>query len=83
MLKAKGFNVGKSLVEEEGEQLAREIITRSETLKVELCIPIDIIVGNEFKSHPGIVKTVRVDKIESNFMILDIGPKTISLFSEQ
>ena len=82
-LKAKGLNIGKSLVEDDGEQLAREIITRSATLKVELSLPIDIIVGNEFKSAPEIVKTVAIDEIEDNFMILDIGPKTISLFSKQ
>ncbi len=82
-LKAKGFNVGRSLVENDGEKLAKEIIRKSESLKVELSIPIDIITGNEFKSHPSIVKTVPADKIENDFMILDIGPKTISLFSEQ
>lgn len=82
-LKAKGFNIGKSLVEEDGEQLAREIIARSASLKVELFLPIDITVGNEFKPYPEIVKTVGIDEIEDDFMILDIGPKTISLFSKQ
>jgi phosphoglycerate kinase len=82
-LKAKGLNIGKSLVEDDGEQLAREIITRSASLKVELSLPIDIIVGNEFKPDPETVKTVKIDEIEDDFMILDIGPKTISLFLEQ
>lgn len=82
-LKAKGLNIGKSLVEDDGEQLARDIIKRSATLKVELSLPIDIIVGNEFKSDPETVKTVKIDEIEDDFMILDIGPKTISLFLKQ
>lgn len=80
-LKAKGFNVGSSLVENEKLELAKKIIKRFETKGSKLLLPIDHIVAKELKE--GVEWEVTKDaNIKDGFLGLDIGPKTIELYKE-
>lgn len=80
-LKAKGYEVGKSLLEEDKVELAKELIKKAKANGVALVLPIDIVVAKEFKNDTEF-KTVAADSIPADMMGLDIGEETISLFSD-
>jgi len=80
-LKAKGFNVGDSLVENDKIELAKKIISRFETKGSRLLLPVDFVVAPEIKE--GVKWEVTKDENVPNGMKgLDIGPKTIALFKD-
>ena len=80
-LKAKGLEVGTSLLEEDKVELAGSLIKKAQEKGVDLILPLDIVVAKEFKNDTDF-KTVDIDKIPENMMGLDIGEKTIELFIE-
>ncbi len=78
-LKAKGVEVGRSMIEEERVALARDLINQAESLGIPLFLPIDHIAAEETKKNP-----ITVDgSIPPNLLGLDIGPKTISQFIQE
>lgn len=78
-IKALGGSVGKSLVDEEKIDMAREFIEKAKTSKAELVLPLDNICNVDFDSK---LKPKRFPsmEIDENYMGLDIGPKTVKLF---
>jgi 3-phosphoglycerate kinase len=72
-LKAKGYNVGKSIVEDGKLKLAKKLLKSKK-----IVLPVDCIVGNK-PSKDAKAKAVSIDKIKGAG--LDIGPKTVKLFS--
>lgn len=75
---AQGKNIGKSLVEADKIELAKMLIEKAGD---KLVLPVDTIVAEEF-SNDVPFKTVSIDEIGENEMGLDIGAKTIELFSD-
>jgi len=80
-LKAKGYSVGKSLLEIDLVDTAAEIMKKAEANKIEILLPVDFKVVEEFKNESPF-EVVSMDKIPDNKMGLDIGPETIKLFSK-
>jgi len=80
--KAKGYEVGKSLVEEDKVELAKDMIKKAESKGVKFLLPVDVVVAKEFKADAQ-HWTVDSDKIPADVMGLDIGHKTIELFSKE
>lgn len=81
-LKSKGYSIGNSLLEDELLDTAREIIKKARENNVELLLPVDIVGAEEFDNNsPKAVYSV--DEIPDNIIGLDIGPKSIDLFSEK
>ncbi len=78
---AKGLPIGKSLLEEDKVELAKELMTKAEAKGVTLLLPVDSVVAQEFNNEAPF-KTVDEDGIEDGWMALDIGPKSAALFSE-
>ena len=80
-VKAMGGNTGKSLVEKDKVGLAKNIIKKSRDLGVKLILPIDSVNADSFSND---AKTNHSDilNIEDNYMGLDIGEKSIRLFSK-
>jgi len=78
-LKAQGYNVGTSLLEEGKIDLAKEIIKKSKEKNINLYLPLDAVVAKEFKNDTEFY-TVNIDKMPDGFMGLDIGEKTIENF---
>ena len=72
-LKAKGYEIGNSLVEEDKLDLARGFMEKAKEKGVNFVLQTDAIVADEFSSTAN-YKTVSVDNIESGWMGLDIGP---------
>ena len=76
--KAKGGEIGTSLLEEDKMDLAKEFMAKGEG---KLFLPVDTVIANDF-SNPTEIKTVEAGHIPSDFMGLDIGPKTVELFKK-
>ena len=73
---AAGLKVGKSLVEKDLVQVARDIIVAARTKGAEVPIPVDVVTGKEFS--PTAEATVKdVEEIEDDDMIFDVGPMTV------
>ena len=79
--KAQGVAIGNSLVEEDKVALATEILKQAEEKGVKLLLPVDNVVADAFSADAN-TKVVEGD-IEDGWMALDIGPKTIGLYSNE
>jgi phosphoglycerate kinase len=74
-LKAKGLEMGRSLVEDDQLDVARSLLASGATL----VLPLDAVVAPEAK--PGVtVKTVAVDAVPADMKVLDVGPMTVERF---
>jgi phosphoglycerate kinase len=72
-LKAKGYNVGTSLVEEDFVDTAKEVLAKAEKLGKEILLPSDIIVADNFAADAN-TQVVAADAIPDGWMGLDNGP---------
>jgi len=81
-LRAQGYNVGRSLVEEERITLAREIMKEAEAKGVDLLLPRDHVAAEEF-SPDAQRKVVRNEEFPRGWVGLDIGPETVKAFAER
>ncbi len=77
-LKAKGLEVGKSLVDEEALDEARRFL---EEAGDKIVLPVDVVVADRFAADAE-AQVVPVDRVPPDWMILDIGPKTVEQFAE-
>ena len=77
--KARGLNVGKSLVEEDKLELAKSLEAKAKERGVDLLLPTDVVVADKFAADAN-AQTVSVDNIPSDGMGLDIGPDSIKTF---
>jgi len=80
-LKALGHEIGKSLLEEDKIEYAKEMMKKAEEKGVKLLLPIDITYAEKFDENAE-PKISEGRDIPADFMGLDIGPKTAELFSE-
>ena len=80
--KAKGYNVGDSLLDEERVGLAKELMEEAARRHVKLLLPVDTVVAKAFTADAE-HKTVACDAIEDGWQGLDIGEKTRELFAKE
>lgn len=80
-LKALGYSVGKSLVEDDQIDNCKKIIKEFKDQGKELLLPIDVVVANFFMEEAD-HKEVRVDAVPEDWLILDIGSQTAERFAE-
>ena len=73
-IKHKGYNIGKSMFEENQENLLEDIIKKSKKNNCNLVLPQDVVVS---KNHSSKGQLKNLDKIDNTDLILDIGEKTI------
>jgi phosphoglycerate kinase len=81
-LKAQGHEVGNSLLEEDQVDTCRTYLERASQTGVEIVLPTDIVVAEEFKADAE-PEVVAVDAIPADRMGLDIGPESGKAFAEQ
>lgn len=79
-LAAQGHNMGKSLVEEDKLPLARSLMQRAQEKNTKLLLPVDVLVADSFDATAG--TAVAADAVGDDQMALDIGPKSVALYSE-
>jgi len=80
-IKAKGGEIGASLLEADKIDLANELLEKAAARGIEFLLPTDNIVGDKFAPDCAF-KTVDSSSIPEGWMGLDIGPETIKLFTE-
>ncbi len=79
--RALGNSIGISLCEEDKLDVAREIMAKAEEKKVALLLPVDNIIGREYKEDTVFMR-IYSDSIPAGWMGLDIGDKTQELFAK-
>jgi phosphoglycerate kinase len=77
--KARGLNVGKSLVEEDKLELARALEAKAKERGVELLLPTDVVVADNFSPDAN-SQIVDINNIPDGWMGLDIGPDSLKVF---
>ena len=77
--KAMGYEIGKSILDEESINLAKELMKKAEDAGVKLLLPVDTVCAKEFDndSESGVFDR---DSIPADMMGMDIGPKTVELY---
>ena len=78
--KALGYTIGTSICEDDKVELAKEMMEKAKTKGINFLIPVDNKLGKEYKADTESM-TVDSDNIPDGWMGLDIGPKTMELFS--
>ena len=79
-LAAAGHKVGSSLLETDQVSVVADLVNRAKSAGVEIVIPVDVVVADKFAADAQ-TKVVGADHIPDGWMGLDIGPKTIELFT--
>jgi phosphoglycerate kinase len=79
--KARGLNVGKSLVEDEFVELARTLEIKAKEKGVDLLLPTDVVVADAFSADAN-TQTISIDSIPDGWMGLDIGPDSVKVFQD-
>lgn len=80
-VKAMGGQIGKSLCEDDRLEIARELIHKAKTKGVNLCIPTDAVIADNFANDAN-KQEANINQIPDGWMGLDIGAKTIKTFGD-
>jgi phosphoglycerate kinase len=81
-LAARGVDVGKSLCEHELTGEANSIFDRADEAGCTIHLPYDVVVAKEFAPNPASMRTVNVHEVQSDEMILDVGPAAIEALAD-
>ncbi|MBE9193093.1 phosphoglycerate kinase [Gloeocapsopsis crepidinum LEGE 06123] len=79
--KARGLNVGKSLVEDDKLELAKSLEAKAKERGVQMLLPTDVVVADKFAADAN-AETVSVENIPEDGMGLDIGPDSVKMFQD-
>ncbi|MFP6583671.1 MAG: phosphoglycerate kinase [Candidatus Hydrogenedentota bacterium] len=80
-MKAQGYEIGKSLLDEAGLVVAEQVMVKATEKGVQLLLPVDNVTADDFVPDANI-RIAEVGDIDADWQGLDIGPRTIELFSE-
>jgi phosphoglycerate kinase len=81
-LKAQGKEIGSSLCEEDKLDMANDLLSKAKAQNVNFLLPVDSVIANKFAEDAD-TKTVDNDNIEKGWMGLDIGSKSVEIFSNK
>jgi phosphoglycerate kinase len=81
-LKARDYKIGKSLNENDLVAEAKSIMAKAEKNGCEIFLPIDVVAAKELKERAE-CKIFAADKVENDYMILDLGPATIAALAKK
>jgi phosphoglycerate kinase len=82
-LKSMGQPIGKSLVEDDKLELAKQLLQQAKEKNVKFLLPIDHVVADKFDATARTIAIGEGHVIPFEMMALDIGPKTVALFAEE
>jgi len=81
-LKAKGYNIGNSICEDDKLELAKSLMEKAEKKGVDLMLPVESVIAREFKNDTE-YKCVLSDKMPDGWMGMDIGSRTVEMYVEK
>lgn len=79
--KARGFEIGKSLVDNDRLELVQQFEHQAKEKGINFLLPVDVIVGDAFSASAN-TKVVPIDSIPADWEAFDIGPKTREIYAE-
>ena len=80
-LKAQGYEIGHSLLEEESLEFVSDLMERAKTREVPVVLPVDVVVGDSFDAD-AVPRECPVGSVPPDSHIMDIGPQTARLFED-
>lgn len=80
--KAQGYEIGKSILDEESIGLAKGLLSEAEKSGVKIMLPVDTVCTDDFETNNRI-EVHDADKIPADMMGMDIGPETIALYERE
>ncbi len=80
--KVMGYEIGKSLFDAESFETAKSLMAEIKSGKAKVLFPVDVVAADRFEAGARTV-TTDIDKIPTDMMGLDIGPRTIELFTKE
>ena len=80
-LKVQGYNIGRSLVEDDYAETAKKLLADAKAKGVEIILPVDHVGAAEYSADSAPVAVDGID-IPDTLMALDVGPKTIALYEK-
>ncbi|WP_053218679.1 phosphoglycerate kinase [Virgibacillus senegalensis] len=80
-IKARGYEIGKSLLEEDKIDLAKQFMKKAEDNGVNFVMPVDVVIGDDF-SNDANTQFVDIENIPADWEALDIGPETREKYSK-
>ncbi len=80
-LKAQGYEIGRSLVENEMLATAQAVMEKAAARGIELLIPTDVVVANDLE-NPSRVEVVASEAIPADLMVVDLGPRSRERYAE-
>ena len=81
-LRAVGYGTGASSIEEDRLDFAKEVLARAREGDIEIHLPLDVMVANQFSNDAQEVRSVAVNQVPEGWFIMDIGEITARRFSE-
>ena len=79
-LKAQGYKIGASLLEEDSLDFAKELIQKAEEKGVKLLLPVDAVIADSFDKSASTCSVSVEEGVPDGWLILDIGPKSAETF---
>ncbi len=80
-IKAKGGKIGSSMVEDDKQSLALEILKKAKEKNVQVHLPVDAVVADSFSEYAS-TEIDNINEIPDGWMGLDVGPETTKIFAE-
>jgi phosphoglycerate kinase len=80
-LRSQFVGTGASSVEEDRLGFARDIMERARTRNIQVHLPRDLVIANEFAADPGRIRTVSAQQVPAGWYVMDIGPETAADFA--
>ena len=80
--RALGYDIGKSMVEDEYVELAGKLMKQAEAKGVKLILPPDVVLADKFAPDAN-TAVAKCDEISGDWMGLDVGPETLTLFEKE
>ncbi|WP_426450614.1 phosphoglycerate kinase [Paenibacillus sp. S-38] len=79
--KSKGYEIGKSLVDNDRLELVQEFERKAKEKGINFLLPVDVVVGDKFGADAN-TKIVNIDEIPADWEAFDIGPKTREIYAK-
>lgn len=80
--KSAGYEIGKSILDEESIELAASLLKEAKEAGVEMLLPVDIVCADKFDNDAN-TKTVPCNEIPADMEGLDVGPETVKLYGDK
>ncbi len=80
--KAMGLEIGKSIVEDDKVELAKELLESAKSNNIKFMLPVDVVISDAF-SNDANFRTVKFNEMPENWMGMDIGEETQKIFTDE